>query len=78
MKNITVSVDSETYQRARVRAAEQGTSVSALVRDFLIRLSRDETEAERLRREERAIRAQIKVFRGGERVSRDEAHERNA
>ena len=35
MRNITVSVDDETYRRARIVAAEQDTSISALVRDFL-------------------------------------------
>ena len=35
MKKITVSVDEETYRLARIRAAELGTSVSALVRDYL-------------------------------------------
>ena len=35
MKNITVSVDEETYRLSRVRAAEAGTSVSALVRGYL-------------------------------------------
>ena len=35
MKNITVSVDEETHRLARIRAAELGTSVSALVRGFL-------------------------------------------
>ncbi|CAA6690293.1 MULTISPECIES: DUF6364 family protein [unclassified Lentimonas] len=35
MKNITLKVDDATYRKARIRAAEQGTSVSAMVRDFL-------------------------------------------
>ncbi len=35
MKNITVSIDDETHRQARVRAAELGTSVSALVRGYL-------------------------------------------
>ena len=39
MRNITVSVDEETHRRARVRAAELDTSVSALVREFLRRLA---------------------------------------
>lgn len=34
-KNITLKIDEETYQRARVRAARKGTSVSAMVRAFL-------------------------------------------
>ena len=35
MKNITVSVDEETYRLSRVKAVEAGTSVSALVRGYL-------------------------------------------
>lgn len=38
MKNITVSVDEETYWLSRVKAAESGTSVSALVRSYLVEL----------------------------------------
>ena len=41
MKNITVSVDEETHRSARIRAAELGTSVSDLVRNYLMSLSRD-------------------------------------
>lgn len=35
MKNITLSVDDATYRHARIVAAQRGTSLSALVRDFL-------------------------------------------
>ncbi len=38
-KNITVSVDEQTHRRARIVAAEMGTSVSALVREYLRNLS---------------------------------------
>ena len=41
MRNITVSIDEETYRLARIRAAELGTSVSALVRDYLKSLVAD-------------------------------------
>lgn len=34
-KNITLKIDEETYRRARIRAAQMETSVSAMVRDFL-------------------------------------------
>ena len=78
MKNITVSVDDDTYRRARMKAAEQDTSVSALVKCFLVELAQDESDAERLRREERALRAQIKAFRAANRLPRDRAHERSA
>ena len=48
MRNITVSVDEETHRRARVRAAELDTSVSALVREFLRRLAPRDRRRERL------------------------------
>jgi len=50
MKNITVSVDDETYRRARITAAERGRSVSAMVREYLGSLDRPD-EAETTRRE---------------------------
>lgn len=76
VKNITVSLDDEVYRRARVAAAERDTSVSALVRDFLQGLGSGESEAERLRKAERSLRAQIEGFRASDRLSRDAVHER--
>jgi hypothetical protein len=78
MKNITVSVDDETYRRARIKAAEQDTSVSALVKRFLTELAAGESDAERLRREERALRERIVRFSAGDRLSRDDVHGRGA
>lgn len=46
MKNITLSVDEETWRQARIKAAERGTTVSALVRDYLNSLSRRGTETD--------------------------------
>lgn len=39
MKNVTVALDDETHRKARIRAAELGTSLSALVKDYLTRLA---------------------------------------
>ncbi len=39
MKNITVSVDDETYRRARIMADRRDTSVSVLVHEFLAGLA---------------------------------------
>ncbi len=53
MKNITVSVDDETYRLSRVKAAENRTSVSALVRAYLVALVQGqiaETRFDQLRR----------------------------
>ena len=44
MKNITVSVDDETYRLSRVRAARLGTSISALVRGYLISFVRQNAD----------------------------------
>jgi len=35
MKNVTIALDDETHRQARIRAAELGTSLSALVKDYL-------------------------------------------
>ncbi len=78
MKNITVSLDDETYRRARMVAAERDTSVSALVKQFLTELGSAESESERLKREERAWRERIARFRAGDRLSREEIHGRDA
>jgi len=56
MKNITVSLDDETYRRARMVAAQRDTSVSALVKGFLLEIASGETEFERLRRLEQEAR----------------------
>lgn len=48
MRNITVAVDEETHRHARIRAAELDTSVSALVREFLRRLTPRDRQRERL------------------------------
>lgn len=76
MKNITVSVDDETYRRVRVKAAERDTSLSALVKSFLVELGSSETEPERLKREERELRTRIVGFRAADRLARDDVHER--
>ena len=78
MKNITVSVPDEVYRRARIRAAEQDTSVSALVREFLSRLGQEESDFERGKRLQKEVLATIRSFRAGNRLSRDEVHDRNA
>jgi hypothetical protein len=76
MKNITVSVDDGTYRRARVKAAERETSISALVKNFLIKFAEEESSNERLAREERELRERIRVFRASDRISRDDVHQR--
>lgn len=49
------SVDEELYRLATSRAAEQGTTVAALVRELLVRLVREDAEFERLHARQHAI-----------------------
>ena len=39
MKNVTIALDDETHRKARIRAAELGTSLSALVKTYLAELT---------------------------------------
>lgn len=74
VKNITVSLDDDTYRRARIAAEKQNISVSALVKRFLQELGVEETATERLKREERALRERITAFRAADRLARDDGH----
>ncbi|HWD69404.1 MAG TPA: DUF6364 family protein [Solirubrobacteraceae bacterium] len=79
MKNITVSVPEDVYRAARITAAEQGTSVSALVKAYLESISQKDGEFLRLERLQNSALAQV-ALRGGlemsENLSRDELHDR--
>lgn len=76
MKNITVAVPDDVYRSARIRAAERGSSVSALVAEFLRSLSEADAEFARLEAQQRRVQAEITRFRAGDRLDRDELHER--
>lgn len=78
MKNITVSLPDEVYRRARIRAAERDTSVSALVREFLSGLGTEETDFERRKRLQKEVLATIRSFRAGDRLTRQQVHDRHA
>ena len=94
MKNITVSIDEETHRAARIRAAELDTSVSALVRNYLMSLVGDradggaprlepvETERERRRRLLNAVFEDIRATRSGfnasDNMSREALYDRDA
>ena len=78
MKNVTVSLDDATYRNARVRAAEMGRSLSALVREYLRQLGSAESEFERMHKEELKLREKITRFSGNDLLSRDALHERRS
>lgn len=55
MKNVTVSLDDETYRNARRRAAEDGRSLSSVVREAIQQFGSQESERDRLARRRREI-----------------------
>jgi plasmid stability protein len=76
MKNITVTVPDDVYREARIRAAERGSSVSALVAEYLRSLSESETEFTRLEAQQRRVQEGIRSFSARDRLPRDELHTR--
>jgi plasmid stability protein len=76
VKNITVSVPDDVYRRARIRAAERDTSVSALVREFLLEIG--EQHQRGLQETIDSILEAHPGFSAEDRLSRDEIHDRDA
>lgn len=76
MKNITVTVPDEVYRAARIRAAEQGRSVSALVAEYLHELSSRDAEITRLEALQHRVMGEITQFRASDRLDRDQVHDR--
>jgi plasmid stability protein len=76
VKNITVSVPEDVYRDARIRAAERGSSVSALVGEYLRSLSEREAEFSRLEAQQRHVQAELDRFCARDRLDRDEIHDR--
>lgn len=74
MKNLTITVDDELLLRARKRALDQGTSVNALLREYLeIYAGRQERSAAMQRF---VARAQSARARSKQSWKREDLHER--
>ena len=56
MSNLTISVDDALIKRARVRAIQQGTSVSAKVREFLQQYANESDAALQKQRDDATAR----------------------
>jgi hypothetical protein len=76
MGNLTITVDKESLKKARIRALQEGTSVNALLRDFLdayagVRREQQEAAARII-----ALSRKAQSRRGSRAWTRDELHER--
>jgi plasmid stability protein len=76
MANLTIAIDDAVLKQARIRAIEQGTSVNAILRDYL-------TDYAKMRaKQAKAVKALLRLSprstarRGPRRWTRDELHER--
>lgn len=85
VKNITISIEDELYRRARIRAAEESTSVSAMVREFLHEVVYASKRADRfdlLLQEQKALVASFHQrhprLSSNDNLSREELHGRHA
>ena len=83
MKTITFSIDDETYRRTCAKAAEAGTDIDALVREYLCEYT--ETPEERNERLRKLRGEVLKSIHARERsrepvvhLTRDELHDRDA
>jgi plasmid stability protein len=76
MKNITISVPDDVYRDARIRAAERGSSVSALVAEYLRSLSEREAGFAALEEQQRRVQSEIARFSARDRLDRNELHAR--
>lgn len=76
MANLTIVIESDTLKRARIRALDEGTSVNAIVRDYLadyagMKAQKDEAIKDLLRLSQRT-----KAKRGNRRWAREDLHQR--
>jgi hypothetical protein len=77
MANLTITVDEDLLRRARIRALEQGTSVNALLAEYLESYAGSMTAMKALRDVARMARnSRSGSGRGGRRWTREELHER--
>lgn len=75
-RNLTLTLPSDLVRRAKVVAAQRDTSVSAMVAEYLERLTRDDDYDDLWRQERRVMEAGLPMSVGEVTWSRDETHAR--
>ena len=77
MPNLTIAVDKQLLEKARIMAREKGTSVSALLRTYLERYVRDVDTRKKAIKDILARSRTSRAASGGRHATRDELHERD-
>jgi hypothetical protein len=75
--NLTITVDEESLIKARIRALQEGTSVNALLREFLDSYAGVRREQQEAAGRISALSRNSTSRRGGRTWTRDDLHERN-
>jgi hypothetical protein len=76
MANLTVVIESDTLKRARMRALEEGTSVNAVVRDYLADYAGTRVQKEKAINDLLRLSQRAKTRRGNRRWTREDLHQR--
>jgi plasmid stability protein len=76
MANLTVVIESDTLKRARIRALEEGTSVNAVVRDYLADYAGMNAQKDKAINDLLRLSSRTKARRGKRRWTREDLHER--
>jgi len=75
-RNLTLTLLSDLVRRAKIAAAARGTSLSALIAEYLERLKRDDDYDEVWQRERALMEQGLPMSVGKVTWSRDDVHER--
>jgi hypothetical protein len=73
--NLTVTIDKDLLCSARIRAVQHGTTVNALVRDFLVRFTGDDGDRARKTIPAIAEGRQASSGEGGRTWTRDDVYD---
>ena len=76
MKNVTIALDESLLREARRVAADRGTTLNAMLREFLVELTERESEAVKARRRIVELCRRSRAEVGPRTWSREELHER--
>lgn len=76
MANLTIVVDDTVLKHARIRAIEQGTSVNAVLHEYLVQYAGIREQRENAAQDLLKLSRNSSSRRGGRRWTRDDLYER--
>lgn len=76
MANLTIVIEGDTLKRARMRALEEGTSVNAVVREYLADYAGMKVQKDKAIQDLLRLSQSAKTRRGNRRWTREDLHER--